>query len=148
MAKFPSRAVVEFNKLEYPGRRIRFLRHLREDPRPLTPGLEGVCWYVDDAAKLLMRWEDGRTLALSPGGDEFKIIPSQPDDDFRHPFYAYSLREAVDLAKQTKGVEIISIDEAVAVISSVAPSMGNWVTGRCALQLLLAAQGKTGVFTS
>lgn len=47
---------------------------MNEDPNPVPAGTEGVIDRVDDAMQLHVNWDNGRTLALIPGVDEYEII--------------------------------------------------------------------------
>ena len=61
-------------KNKYPaGTRIKLIE--MNDPwNPVEPGTEGTVQLVDDIGQIHMKWDNGRTLALVPGRDEFKII--------------------------------------------------------------------------
>lgn len=61
-------------KNKYPaGTRIKLIE--MNDPwNPVEPGTEGTVKFVDDIGQIHMKWDNGRTLALVPGQDEFKII--------------------------------------------------------------------------
>lgn len=61
-------------KKKYPaGTRIKLIN--MDDPwHPVEPGTEGTVKLVDDIGQLHMKWDNGRTLALVPGQDEFEII--------------------------------------------------------------------------
>lgn len=61
-------------KKKYPaGTRIRLIN--MDDPwHPVEPGTEGTVKLVDDIGQIHMKWDNGRTLALVPGQDEFEII--------------------------------------------------------------------------
>lgn len=58
----------------YPeGTRIELIS--MEDPySPIAPGTQGIVHHVDDMGQIHMRWNNGRTLALIPGEDNFKVI--------------------------------------------------------------------------
>ena len=58
-----------------PGTRIR-LGHM-EDKQAVPDGTEGTVQLVDDQGQLMMKWDNGRTLAVIPGEDSFSIIPRQ-----------------------------------------------------------------------
>ena len=69
------RNFVKFLKEQYPkGTRIR-LNSVSDLYAPLEPGTEGSVEMVDDAGQLLMKWDNGRTLALIPGEDSFSVLP-------------------------------------------------------------------------
>ena len=61
-------------KAMYPkGTRIELIS--MDDPyAPIEPGTQGTVEFVDDMGQIHMRWDNGRTLALIPGEDEFKKI--------------------------------------------------------------------------
>lgn len=61
------------NIRKYPsGTRIQ-LDHM-DDLFPVPDGTVGTVDYVDDAGQIHMIWDNGRTLALVSGEDEFHII--------------------------------------------------------------------------
>ena len=69
------RNFVKFLKEQYPkGTRVR-LTSMSDPYAPLEPGTEGSVEMVDDAGQLLMKWDNGRTLALIPGEDSFSVLP-------------------------------------------------------------------------
>lgn len=58
----------------YPaGTRIKLI-NMNDPWHPVEPGTEGTVQLVDDIGQIHMKWDNGRTLALVPGQDEFKII--------------------------------------------------------------------------
>ena len=61
-------------KNKYPaGTRIKLIE--MNDPwNPVEPGTRGTVEFVDDIGQIHMKWDNGRTLALVPGQDEFRII--------------------------------------------------------------------------
>lgn len=61
-------------KKRYPkGTRIELIR--MDDPyAPIPSGTRGTVDHVDDAGHLHMKWDNGRTLAVLPEEDEFKVI--------------------------------------------------------------------------
>lgn len=68
-------------KERYPvGTRIR-LGHM-SDPQAVPSGTEGTVTYVDDIGQIGMKWDNGRTLSLVPGEDDFSVIsrPEKPED--------------------------------------------------------------------
>ena len=58
----------------YPqGTRIKLVN--MDDPyAPVPAGTKGTVEFVDDMGQIGMKWDNGRTLALIPEVDEFKII--------------------------------------------------------------------------
>ena len=64
-------------KERYPaGTRIR-LDHM-SDPQAVPSGTEGTVTYVDDIGQIGMKWDNGRSLSLVPGEDDFSVI-SRPE---------------------------------------------------------------------
>ena len=69
------RKMVNFIKEQYPpGTRIRL--NAMDDPyAPILPGTEGEVDFVDDEGQIFMKWNNGRTLPLTPGKDSFTVLP-------------------------------------------------------------------------
>ena len=56
-----------------PGTRIRL--NFMDDPwHPIPPGTKGEVDFVDDEGQIFMKWDNGRTLPLTPGEDSFTVI--------------------------------------------------------------------------
>ena len=73
---------VERIKEQYPpGTRIRL--NYMDDPQAVPEGTEGTVQMVDDQGQLLMKWDNGRTLALIPGEDSFSVIQQEQDMTMR-----------------------------------------------------------------
>lgn len=73
-------------KAEYPpGTRLEMIS--MEDPyAPIPAGTQGEVYHVDDAGQLHMKWDNGRSLAIVPEVDQFKVISypelaSDPDEE-------------------------------------------------------------------
>ncbi len=47
--------------------------HFMDDPYPVLPGTKGVIQFTDDIGQIHVDWEDGRSIALIPGKDEYTI---------------------------------------------------------------------------
>lgn len=63
----------EYAQRHYPpGTRIRLLE-MSNDPNPVPAGSCGTVLAVDDAGQLLMR-DNGRSLSLIPGVDNFEVL--------------------------------------------------------------------------
>ena len=75
MKGFISQRQVEKIKEQYPaGTRIELI-HMDDPYGPNEAGTQGTVEGVDDAGTLHMRWDNGRTLGIVPGEDQFKVIP-------------------------------------------------------------------------
>lgn len=63
-------------KEQYPkGTRIQL--HSMSGEADMPSGLMGTVDFVDDAGQIQMTWDNGRSLALIPGEDEFFIVTEQ-----------------------------------------------------------------------
>ena len=72
--RFPSKAEVERLRERYPvGTKIR-LRHMDDPFAPVPAGTIGEVALIDDAGNIHMKWENGRSLALIEGVDDFTVI--------------------------------------------------------------------------
>ena len=77
-----------------PGTRIELLA--MEDPySPIPPGAQGTVSTVDDAGQLHMVWDTGRTLAVIPGEDSFRVIPSPESKQEKEVIKLYSPLSAI-----------------------------------------------------
>ena len=64
----------EYARRSYPpGTRIRLIE-MPNDPNPVPVGTYGTVLAVDDAGQLLMQWDNGRSLSLIPGVDNFEVL--------------------------------------------------------------------------
>lgn len=54
------------------GKRIELI-HMN-DPHPIMSGSRGTIDHVDDLGQIHVKWDNGRTLALIPGEDQYKIL--------------------------------------------------------------------------
>lgn len=67
---------VERLRREYPaGTKVELQNMVGETQMP--SGLTGVVKFVDDIGSIHVSWENGSSLALIPGEDEFQVISEQ-----------------------------------------------------------------------
>lgn len=80
MKGFLSQVEVKRIKEQYPvGTRIELIS--MDDPyAPIESGTQGTVEIVDSAGTLHMKWDNGRTLGIVPGEDQFKVI-SKPSEE-------------------------------------------------------------------
>ena len=72
--QFPNERQLQALCERYPvGTRIRLLR-MADDIAPVPPGMTGSVAIIDDAGNIHMKWDNGRSLALIEGADEFEVI--------------------------------------------------------------------------
>lgn len=80
MKEFLSQKQIEKIKEQYPvGTRIEII-HMYDLYGPIKPGTQGMVDSVDDVGTLHMRWDNGRTLGIVPGEDQFKVIPRSQEE--------------------------------------------------------------------
>ena len=65
--------VNEIKEMYPQGTRIELI-HMDDAYAPVPSGTKGTVEFVDDMGQISMKWDNGRTLALIPEVDEFKII--------------------------------------------------------------------------
>ena len=69
--------MVKLLREQFPqGTRIRLDSEMN-DPQPIPKGMTGTVQGVDDAGQFLMEWDNGRTLSLVPGEDDFSVVKPQ-----------------------------------------------------------------------
>lgn len=74
---------IEAIKRKYPpGTRIK-LHFMTDDPRPIEPGTCGTVRFVDDIGTLHCDFDNGRSLGVVWGVDNFTVIEQEeaPDED-------------------------------------------------------------------
>ena len=80
MDNFPSREQIKALRERYPaGTRIRLI-HMDDPYAPVPGGTVGEVQYVDDAGNIHMIWQNGRTLSLIEGVDDFTIITDDKEE--------------------------------------------------------------------
>jgi len=71
--KFPTEKELEMLHAKYPkGTKIRLI-HMN-DPQPIPSGTIGEVALIDDCGNIHMIWQNGRSLAIIEGIDDFEII--------------------------------------------------------------------------
>ena len=71
------KAYLEFLRTQFPiGSRIK-LTAMGSDPQPLAPGSVGTLKAIDDVGTFHIEWDNGRSLGLVPGEDQFKVLPPE-----------------------------------------------------------------------
>lgn len=68
----PREEVEKIKKLFPVGTRVRLI-HM-DDPQAVPSGTLGTVDHIDDDGQLHMKWDNGRTLALIYGVDQFETI--------------------------------------------------------------------------
>ncbi len=74
MKNFPTKEQVDRIKEQYPIGTVVELKEMQDPYNPVPSGTRGVVTGVDDAGSLLMKWNNGRTLSLIVGEDDFDVI--------------------------------------------------------------------------
>ena len=67
-------------KKKYPAG-TRIVLESMDDPQAVPPGTKGTVQFVDDIGSIHCRWDNGRSLAVIPGEDAFRVIASRSRDD-------------------------------------------------------------------
>ncbi len=68
----PSEEVEKIKKLFPVGTRVRLIQ--MDDSQAVPSGTLGTVDHIDDDGQLHMKWDNGRTLALIYGVDQFETI--------------------------------------------------------------------------
>ena len=73
------RKLVESMRAQYPpGTRVEVISLCNEEEH-LKPGMKGTVVGVDDQPVLLVHWDNGSSLSLLIGQDQFRVIPEQEE---------------------------------------------------------------------
>lgn len=73
------RKLVESMREQYPpGTRVEVISLCNEEEH-LRPGMKGTVMGVDDQPALLVHWDNGSSLSLLIGQDQFRVIPEQEE---------------------------------------------------------------------
>ena len=75
--QFPNERQLKALRERYPaGTNIR-LNHMDDPYAPIPDGTVGEVQYIDDGGNIHMIWQNGRTLSLIEGVDDFTIIKEE-----------------------------------------------------------------------
>ena len=73
------RDYVNGGRVQYPpGTRVEVVSLCNEEEH-LKPGTKGTVVGVDDQPALLVHWDNGSSLSLLIGQDQFRVIPEQEE---------------------------------------------------------------------
>ena len=72
--KFPNEQELEALRERYPAGTVIRLRHMEDPYAPVPPGTVGEVALIDDAGNIHMKWQNGSSLALIEGVDDFEVI--------------------------------------------------------------------------
>ncbi len=70
------RQAQRYKEMYPPGTRILLIQ-MGNDPQPVEAGMRGTVQAVDDIGQLMMKWDNGRGLALVPGEDSFRTLTKE-----------------------------------------------------------------------
>ena len=71
--RFPDKSMIEFLRKEYPrGTRVELVR--MDDVQAPVLGTKGTVCGVDDAASIMVRWDNGSSLSVAYGEDSCKKL--------------------------------------------------------------------------
>ena len=84
--RIPNRDTVEQIKKKYPpGTRIELIS-MKDPYSPVPPGTRGTVQMVDDAGTIHPKFDNGRTLGIIVGEDEFIVLDSVTTSTALQPF--------------------------------------------------------------
>lgn len=75
--QFPNERELKSLRERYPAGTLIQLIHMNDPFAPVPSGTIGEVTMVDDAGNLHMRWQNGRSLSLIEGVDDFTVIPDR-----------------------------------------------------------------------
>ena len=85
------------------GMRVRMLS--MDDKLPVDEGMEGTIHNIDDLGTLHVKWDDGRSLGVIPGIDNYQLLPSEEEqinpDEFESMFEASDPKPVLKGSKST-----------------------------------------------
>jgi len=74
MGNFPNSEQLKALRERYPAGTLIRLNHMDDPYAPVPPGTVGEVAFIDDAGNIHMHWQNGRSLALIEGVDDFTVI--------------------------------------------------------------------------
>ena len=72
--KFPNEQELKALRKRYPAGTVIRLKHMEDPYAPVPPGTVGEVALIDDAGNIHMKWQNGSSLALIEGVDDFEVI--------------------------------------------------------------------------
>ncbi|MGN1053485.1 MAG: DUF4314 domain-containing protein [Candidatus Scatosoma sp.] len=72
-----ARRQAEYLKKAYPAGTRIVLNSMRDDPRPIESGMRGTVRIVDDIGTVHCKFDNGRSLGLIEGEDDFRALTAQ-----------------------------------------------------------------------
>ena len=78
--QFPNERQLQALRERYPAGTIIRLNHMDDPYAPIPDGTVGEVQYVDDGGNIHMIWQNGRTLSLIEGVDDFSIITNDKEE--------------------------------------------------------------------
>lgn len=87
------RLVQEYKEAYPPGTRLMLLS-MNDPYHPVEKGMRGTVRLVDDMGTIHMNWDNGRTLGIVPGEDDFrKLTQEEIDQETQEQSQEQSLQE-------------------------------------------------------
>ena len=75
--KFPNKAYLEQLRKQYPkGTKLQLIS-MRNEKYPILPGTVGEVTHIDDIGNILVRWQNGSSLAIIPEVDSFRVAGAE-----------------------------------------------------------------------
>ncbi len=79
MMQFPNKQVLAALREKYPAGTKIILHHMK-DPYPVPEGTIGTVQCVDDAGNIHVKWQNGSSLSVIEGVDDFSKAPGTSDN--------------------------------------------------------------------
>ena len=100
------RLQAETHKKQYPpGTRI-YLERMNDQYDPVPSGTRGTVHHVDDMDNIRMRWDNHRTLLLSPDEDSFRVLTAaELNEELRRDHEIVSLGDDCEIVLPEKPID-------------------------------------------